>query len=100
MAGWRRVADGKGVEGDMIMERLIRILEWPIGWMQNQIEQVSSLLWHYYLALFMAMVTLSSVTTRICVAAEREGEMIRSSTKPAVQCLGRLNDVTSKLTKP
>src|SRR5262245_19482299 len=100
MAGDGPRGDGKGVEGDRIMEHLIRTLEWPIGWMQTQIEQVSSFLWHYYLVLLVAMAMFSSVTTRICVAAEREGESIRASSNPIVQCLGQLNEVTSKLKKP
>lgn len=81
------------------MQQLIRILEWPIGWMQKQIEQISSFLWNFYLCLFMVMVTLSSVTTRLCVVTEREGDTIRASSSPVIQSLAQLNDLTSHVKK-
>jgi hypothetical protein len=87
----------RGIEESNPMMLLVKILQWPIGWMQSQIEQISGFLWHYYLILILTMVVLSSVTVKICARAEIESTRIRNSSSPAVDCRAQLNDITSKL---
>jgi hypothetical protein len=87
----------RGIEESNPMMLLVKILQWPIGWMQSQIEQVSGFLWHFYLVLILTMAILSSVTVKICADAEAEGSRVRNSRSPAVDCRAQLNDITSKL---
>ena len=67
------------------------------GRVKAELGQISFFRWNYYIAMLLGLMTLSALATRLSTNRDRETHAIHSAPNPAVQYLGQLQDLISKI---